>query len=257
MGGFNARLRRGEVLIGSWLCLGSAGTAEVIASADFDWMVVDLEHSATTLGDAQDALRVLSAARMPALIRVSQNDPIEIRRVMDMGAEGVVVPMVTCRADAERAISAVHYPPAGTRGVGLCRANRYGVDFEDYFRNRSQAASVVVQIEDQEAIRNLEEILTTPGVCASMVGPYDLSASLGSPGDFSTDVFTSAMATYRRVSEKVGVPTGIHVVQPDPEAVDKAIAEGHRFIAMGTDFMFLRDSVDRVLSNLKNRKRVD
>jgi 2-keto-3-deoxy-L-rhamnonate aldolase RhmA len=225
--------------IGSWLQLGSSTVTEIMARCGFDWLVIDLEHSATTLAQAQEMLRVIDLTGCTPLVRVSANDPTLIKRVMDAGAHGVIVPMVNTVQEARAAVSAVRYPPTGTRGVGLWRAQGYGLSFAEYQEWLERESVVVVQIEHIRAVENIEEILAVPGVDAFLVGPYDLSGSLGVPGELEHPDVVGALAQVESVARKTGKTAGYHVVDVRPEPVLEKLAAGYHFLAYGVDMLFL------------------
>lgn len=254
MQSLKARIATRELTFGSWITLGHPAVAEIMARSGFDWLTVDLEHSAITIGQAEELIRVIDLAGISPLVRVGENNPATIKRVMDAGAHGVIVPMVNTREDAERALRSVQYPPTGTRGVGLARAQHYGLDIEAYQRWNEANSIVVVQIEHVRAIENLEAIFAT-GVDGFMVGPYDLSGSMDIPGQFEHERFREALEQVRKVAEKTGKPAGYHIVKPDPEAVVAKIHEGYSFIAYSTDFLFLGETSRNHLGTIKQSLR--
>ena len=221
-----------------------------MASAGFDWLAVDLEHSAITIREAEDLIRVIDLKGVVPLVRLSSNNPEQIKRVMDAGAHGVIVPMVNSARDAEAAVAAVKYPPVGKRSFALARAQRYGVGFEEYLRWQQDHTMVVVQIEHIEAVNNLEEILSVPGVDAYFVGPYDLSGSIGVPGQFDHPDFIQAMKSIRRIATESGKPGGMHIVEPNTVDLVQSIKDGHSFVAYSLDTRILdtvcRDAVRQV-----------
>ena len=225
--------------IGSWITLGHPAIAEIMATAGFDWLAVDLEHSAINIGQAEELIRTIDLKGTPALVRLSSNNAEQIKRVMDSGAQGVIVPMVKSSAEAAAAVEAPKYPPVGTRSVGLARAQGYGTRFAEYFQWQQENSVVIVQIEHILAVDNLEDILSVEGVDGYIVGPYDLSGSLGDPGNFASEEFLSAMDEIRRVSKRLGVPGGVHIVEPDPNSLRECIEEGNKFIAYSVDTRIL------------------
>ena len=225
--------------IGSWITLGHPAIAEIMATAGFDWLAVDLEHSAINIGQAEELIRTIDLKGTPALVRLSSNNAEQIKRVMDSGAQGVIVPMVKSSAEAAAAVEATKYPPVGTRSVGLARAQGYGTRFAEYFQWQQENSVVIVQIEHILAVNNLEDILSVEGVDGYIVGPYDLSGSLGDPGNFASEEFLSAMDEIRRVSKRLGVPGGVHIVEPDPNSLRECIEEGNKFIAYSVDTRIL------------------
>jgi 2-dehydro-3-deoxyglucarate aldolase len=225
------RLAAGHATIGTWITLAHPALAEMAARAGFDWVAVDLEHSSITLRECEDLLRVLDLAGTTPLVRLTSNDPNQIKRVMDSGARGVIVPNVSSRAEAEAAVAAVYYPPRGRRGTGLARAHGYGADFAGYRRRLEREGVVVAMIETARGVENVDAILATPGVDAYFLGPYDLSSSLGVPGKTSHPKVEAAIAKVRAAGRRAGKPGGIHVVEPDEAALKKRLRQGFRFIA--------------------------
>jgi len=251
------KLSRKEVSLGSWITLGHPGIGEIMASCGFDWLTIDMEHSAITLAECQNLVQVIELAGCSPLVRVGENDPNLIKRVMDTGAHGVIVPQVNSQKEALQAVKSVKYPPEGERGVGLARAQGYGTSFDEYRRWNEQESIVIVQIEHREAVRHLKEILSVQGVDGFIVGPYDLSASLGFPGEFSRPAFLRAMERIHRLAGDVpGVAPGFHVVQPDPSEVERKVEEGYRFIAYSLDTLLLAGTCLRDLKTIGGGERM-
>lgn len=248
--GLRQRIEAGETTLGSWMSLGSAGVAEVMAGAGFDWLVIDLEHTAISLGAAEAMIRVLDLKRVPALVRLSSNDPVQIKRVLDTGAHGIIVPSVNSAEEARRAVRAAHYPPLGNRGVGLGRAQGYGPGFEEYLAWSREEIVVILQIEHAAGVENLEEILDVPRVSGTIIGPYDLSGSIGKPGQMEHVEVTSLLDRYQEVSASKGKAMGYHVIEPSAEAVQTRISQGYTFLAFSTDFLFLGTSCRNEMTQL-------
>lgn len=229
------KLRRGVPTIGTWLSLAHPALAEMAARAGFDWVAVDLEHSSITLRECEDLIRVLDLAGTTPLVRLTSNDPDLIKRVMDSGAHGVIVPTVSTEEEAQLAVEAVHYPPRGRRGVGLARAQGYGADFKGYLKRLDKEAVVVAMIENAQGVENAERILDVDGIDAYFLGPYDLSASLGLIGKTSHPTVEKAIAKVRAAGRRAGKPGGIHVVEPDPAMLRKRLKEGFGFVAYSVE----------------------
>ena len=236
---FRSRMKGGDALIGSWLTIGSGTTAEIMAQSGFDWLAIDMEHSVIELATAQEMIRIVDLHGVTPLVRVGHNQPNLIKRVMDAGSTGVIVPMVNSVAEAEQAVASVKYPPQGFRGVGLARAQQYGFGFSEYQDWNRDNSVVVVQIEHIDAVNNLEAILNVPGVDGFIVGPYDLSGSLGVPGEFDNPDVKAALNEIQRVADKSDVAGGFHVVQPEPETLNDKLENGYRLLAYGLDSLFL------------------
>jgi len=245
------RISSGEPTLGSWITLGHPAIAEIMAEAGFDWLVIDMEHSVIDLQEAAELIRVIELKGLSPLVRLTSNTPDLAKRVMDAGAHGVIVPMVNSRADAERAVSAVKYPPVGTRGVGLARAQGYGARFESYASTINDRSIVVAQIEHVDGVAQLDEIARVPGIDATMIGPYDLSASMGKPGCFDDPEVIDALRRYEEVSDRVGKPRGFHVIDSDSEAIMAKHRAGYTFVAFSVDFLFLGRSCREGVSGLR------
>lgn len=245
------KLRSGRSTIGSWITLGHPGIAEILANAGFDWLVVDLEHSVIPIDTAGDLIRIIDLCGVAPLVRLTSNDADQIKRVMDAGAHGIVVPMVCRRQDAEAAVAAVRYAPAGRRGVGLARAQGYGAAFDEYLAWQQDSPVVIVQIEHKEALANLTEIFATKGVDGFIIGPYDLSCSLCIPGQFEHPDFLAAMERIRAAGEQQGIQAGLHIVEPDQERLTQCLREGYRFIAYSVDIRMLDVIARQGLQHLK------
>jgi len=246
-GSLKAELNTSLQTIGSWITLAHPAIAEIMAKAGFDWLAVDLEHSVITIREAEELIRVIDLCGVAPLVRLSANDPVQIKRVMDAGAHGVIVPMVNSAVQAEQAISAVRFPPQGRRGVGLARAQGYGRRFDEYLNWVSEEAVVIVQVEHIEAVNNLEAILAVESVDGFIVGPYDLSGSLGVPGELNHPLMKEAMERIISVGAASGKTPGIHVVEPDVEELKLRIEQGYRFVAYSVDIRMLDCSCRAVM----------
>jgi 2-dehydro-3-deoxyglucarate aldolase len=249
------RLAAGRTALGSWITLAHPGLAEIMARSGFDWLAVDMEHSVITIREAEELIRVIGLCGAAPLVRLSWNDHVQIKRVMDAGAHGVIAPMINTPAEAAALVAAVHYPPRGTRGVGLARAQGYGAGFADYKNWLAENALVIVQVEHIRAVENLAAILDTPGVDGFLVGPYDLSGSLGRPGDFEHPDFLAAMARIREAAAARGALAGIHVIEPDPAALAERLDQGYRFVAYSLDIRMLDMACRTGVAVLKDREQ--
>ena len=247
------RLQNNELTIGSWVTIGHTSVAEIMASAGFDWLVIDAEHSVIELHEIQALIQSMDLHGCPAIVRVTSNDGDLIKRVMDAGATGVMVPFVNCAADAEQAVRHTYYPPTGTRGVGLARAQGYGAAFKPYLEWLPKNAVVVVMIEHKDAVKNIDEILSVPGVDAFIIGPYDLSSSMGLPGEISHPKVQEAIALVREAGARHGKTGGIHVVEPDRDELYRQIDSGYRFLGYGLDTRMLDFLCRRDLKEIHGR----
>jgi len=253
MNGMKEGLNSNNVSIGTWLTIGDSIVAEMLCQAGFDWVAVDLEHSAISISEAQDLIRVIDLCGKIPVVRVGENSLTEIKRVLDAGAQVIIVPMINNKEQAVAAVKAVKYPPVGTRGVGLARAQKYGFGFEQYKEWNDKESVVIAQVEHIESINNLEEILQVDGINATFIGPYDLSGSLGHPGDFELPEFKQALAKYETLSKQYDVPMGYHIVAPDAKQVSGKITAGYKLIAVGVDQIYLGSKCRETLEQIKSQ----
>lgn len=247
-------LRNHEQTYGTWLSLAHPLIPEILAAAGFDWMVVDMEHSSIGLSDLLPMVISIEASGSIPIVRVGENNPNLIKRVMDVGAYGVIVPNVNTGEEALATVNAVKYPPQGSRGVGLYRAHKFGKEFEEYKKWLTGESVVIVQIEHIDAVNNIDDILTTPGIDAFIIGPYDLSGSLGKPGMFNDPDVGAALEKVLAASKRHHIPAGFHSVSSDPAEAAKRREQGYKFLAFSLDSIFLGDAACYALEKLKKGK---
>ena len=248
------KLLTNRLTIGSWVTIGHQSVIEIMATAGFDWLTIDMEHSVIELEAAQNLIGHIQAQKMEALVRVGKNDEVIIKRVMDAGADGVIVPMVNSKHDARQAVNYVKYPPVGKRGVGLARAQKYGTGFEDYKEWLKNQAVVIPQIEHIEAVENIHDILRTEGVDGIIVGPYDLSGSMNYPGEYEREEVKAALKKVEKACKKYGKPLGFHVIQPDYHKLKEKIDTGYTFLAFSLDFFFLGNKAREEMAKYRQLK---
>ena len=181
MNNFNARLKRRELLLGTMLTLPSPETAEMISKCGFDWLFLDGEHGPASILEWQRVMQAV-AGRSACVLRVPGGNEENINKALDIGANGIIVPMVNSAEQARAAVAWSRYPPTGKRGIGLARAHGYGLDFADYMARANDDVAVILQVEHIDAVNNIDAIADVEGVDAIFVGPYDLSASMGKTG---------------------------------------------------------------------------
>ncbi len=246
------KLKSNRLSLGSWITFAHPAIAEIMANAGFEWLVVDMEHSVITIREAEELIRIISLKGVTPLVRLTCLDPNQIKRVMDAGAAGVIVPMVKTAEEAKMAVQAVKYPPAGIRSVGLARAQGYGAHFDEYAASINEESIVIVQIEHIDAINNLEAILEVDGVDGTIIGPYDLSGSMGKPGRFEDGDVLEKLKEYEDISRKFNKSLGYHLVQPDCTSVMVKIKAGYTFIAFSVDHLFLGHAIRTGLTEIQN-----
>ena len=190
-------------------------------------------------------------------VRVEKNNTVALKKALDTGCYGVVIPMINNRGDALKAIDNVYYYPRGKRGVGLSRAQGYGLEFERYKKWYKKNIAIIAQIEHIEAINNLEEILSCKEIDATIIGPYDLSASVGYPGEFNRKEVKNALVHYERVSRKYKKPTGYHIVHPDAMELNKKIKKDYKFLVYGIDEIFISQAGEEAVKRIKGLRGKD
>lgn len=242
-----------NISIGSWITLNHCSLVEIMADAGFDWLCVDMEHSVTDYFEAQQLIATIQAKGLKAYVRVGDNNALIIKRVLDAGADGIIVPMVKNAQEATKAVNAVKYPPIGERGVGLARAQNYGFGFEEYKDVKTKEIKLIAQIEHIDAINELEAIIETDGIDGTFIGPYDLSGSMGKPGDFDDVEVKNALIRYEHIAKQYNKWIGFHVVEPDYTKVLEKIEKGYNFVAFGFDAIFLGTICRNQLGEIKNK----
>lgn len=240
------KLAEGEVTIGSWMQICDASVAEIMGRAGYDWVAVDLEHGDGLQKDLTDIFRALELGGTLPFARLSDTQPTHIKQTLDLGAKGLIFPMIESGEQLEEAISWALYPPEGKRGIGFCRANLFGKDFEPYFQSADQIP-VVAQIEDIKAVKNLDAILSVKGLDAIMIGPYDLSGSMNLTGRFEHPDFKKVLDEVAVKAKAYKIPMGLHVVQPGRQQLQEKIDQGYQFIAYGIDTVFLYGTAENPL----------
>jgi 2-keto-3-deoxy-L-rhamnonate aldolase RhmA len=247
---FRERLLRGDRLIGTLLSLPSPELAEIASDAGFDWLFLDMEHGSL---EARDVLNLVQATRQPCapLVRIPESTEMWVKKALDTGAAGVIVPHVNSAEDAARAVHWGKYPPEGGRSVGFSRANRYGTRFQENVETANAETVVVAQVEHIDGVRAIEAVLDVGGVDAVFIGPYDLSASLGKPGRIQDPDVREAVRTVAAACARRKVPAGIFALDI-PGAV-KALEEGYRLVCSGIDIGLFSQSAAAILRGLKPR----
>lgn len=241
------KLCSNELTIGSWITIGHPSVVEILAPCGFDWLTVDMEHNAIDPSMLRTLIATIQFYDIAALVRVEKNEEVVIKTALDAGADGIIVPMVSSKAEAEAAVRYAKYPPRGRRGVGLSRAQKYGADFEGYKKWVDENLVVVAQIEHIDAIRNLEEIAQVDGIDGTFIGPYDLSGSMGMPGEYNKPEVIQALEQYKGTCRSLDESMGYHVVEPDVAQLRDKIDEGYRMLAFSTDFLFMgRNATDKM-----------
>ncbi len=247
------RLQAGEPSVGTWLGLPSPEAAEHVATLGFDWLTIDTEHNPIDVRTMSLMIGAIAASGTAPMVRIPWNTGENIKRTLDAGAWGIVVPMVNSREEAELAVSAARYPPHGTRSVG---GSLTGVRFRaaggEYLQHADDEILVVLQIEHIDGVERADEILSVPGVDACFIGPNDLAASMGVgvgvPLEGTDPRMIEAIEETRKACQRNGVASGIHT--SGAKGVNQRIAEGFQFLAMSSESAYMQSGLRADLAAL-------
>lgn len=244
-------LQAGRVVYGSWLTTCSPLIAEIMAHSGHDFLMIDGEHSPVSYETVLAMAQAISATPCTPLMRVSSNDPVKIKQALDVGMQGVIVPMVNSAEEARAAVSSCLYPGEGTRGFASSRASLWGGTMQDYVRTANEDTTIILQIEHPDAVENVTKILAVPGIDVAYVGVADLASFMGFTGqigelDASVDAAIDRVVT---AATEANVPLGIHCLTP--EAAARRIRQGFRFVALGGDARYIGGTARQQLQETK------
>lgn len=250
MYGLKARLGADEPSIGSLVTVPSPDVAEVLAQVGFDYLWIDTEHAPMDLVQAQTLIQAVGG-RCPCLVRVPSAAEVWIKKVLDIGCSGIIVPQVRSASEAQQIVAWCLYPPDGERSIGITRAHGYGMTFREYVGRVNEELVIVIQVEHRGAVDEIDAIAAVRGVDAVMVGPFDLSGSLGVLGDTDHPRVNEAVDRVRRSCQAAGVPVGIFA--EDVGRAKQYLEEGFSLIALGMDVLFLWRSAQAALDGARER----
>jgi 2-dehydro-3-deoxyglucarate aldolase len=243
-----SKLKKGGCSIGSWMQIPHTSVAEIMGQSGYDWVAIDMEHGTISTHQLPDLFRALELGNTLPLVRVAEGTEKDCKQALDAGAGGVIVPMVESACQLEKVRDATRWPPAGKRGVAFSRANLFGKYFDEYI-DEAQQPLLVAMIESIGAVKNLDDILKVKGLDAILIGPYDLSASMGLTAKFKEQDFIDAISTIKNKAKGVKIPCGIHVVKPSVDELKQKIGDGYRFIAYSIDGVFIHAKSANPLNN--------
>jgi 2-dehydro-3-deoxyglucarate aldolase/4-hydroxy-2-oxoheptanedioate aldolase len=241
----------GTLCLGSWVAIGHPVVADVKARAGPDVLVLDTEHATTTLETIENMVRAVEAApgRTRTVVRVPTNDPTRLKRVLDIGVDGVQVPMVDSAAEAEALVAAVRYPPSGTRGIAGTRATGYGADIDEYVTTDDSRVVTIAQIESPQGVANVEEIVAVDGIDAVFLGHADLAGRLDCFGDDDAPALATAVDRVVDACRSADCPVGTIVA--DPHTVDPEVRDRYDYLILGKDITQLRAGTERAISEAR------
>lgn len=244
------RLRRGETTYGGWLTIANPMVAEIMAGAGFDWVLIDTEHGGFSNEGLQTCLIAFNGSPTVPMVRVAWNDAVLIKQALDMGADGILIPMVSSAAEARAAVSACKYPPVGTRGFGPRRASDYGRKTDAYVAQANESIIVIVQIEHVDGVAQIDDILDTPGIDVACLGPTDLSGSAGVLRQFTHPKVIEAMSAVIKAAKARQMAASIGITFADDE-MKKWYTAGANFIFCCDDVTLLATSASKAIANIK------
>ncbi len=245
------KFKKRNLTYGTWININNILIPEILSMAKFDWFCIDLEHSSSDYNDVTNLIISSHNSNIPALVRVPSNDESVIKRVMDIGANGIIVPNIINKEEAIRAVNSIKYHPLGKRGVGLFRAQKYGSNFKKYYETNNKNSITILQIEHIDAVNKFEEIAKTKGVDCFFIGPYDLSSSMGIPGQFSNPKFLKIIKYLINICKLNKISVGIHSVSTNHLDALKFKKMGFNVIALSIDTVMLRDISINLLSKVR------
>ena len=232
----------------AWITVFNEQYCEIFCDYNFDIICVDLEHSQITLSEATKLIRIINLKKKKVFIRLTNKEMENLNRYLDIGVDGIIAPNIKNLEDCEKIKNKLYYPPRGERGVGLNRANKFGDNFNKYFTNQSKKIEFISIIESKHAVNNLDSILNFKYLDGIMIGPYDLSASLGIPGKFNSPTFKKYLSIIEKKTKKTNKILGIHVVEPNKQLINKFIKKNYNFIIYSLDTVLLKYSIDKIMS---------
>ena len=239
---FRKNLKSGEALVGGWIQIANSNIAEIMSDANYSWIAFDMEHGTFSIRDLPDLFRAVELKNKLPLVRLPNKNKEICSQALDAGCAGVIVPNIMNESELVSIMKACYLPPSGSRGVGYSRSNLFGKNFSRYKKQKNKPI-IIAMIENIVSVERLEKILLVKGLDAILIGPYDLSASMGITGKFNNPKFKSILNKIKRLSKQYKVPSGIHAIEPSYKILRKYIKEGFQFIPFATDTILLNFAI--------------
>jgi len=236
--------------IGTIVTLETPDVAEMLSLCGFDWLFIDMEHGPLSPGTTQHIIQAI-ADDCSSIVRVPENSEAWVKKALDTGCDGIIVPQISSAEEARLAVSATKFPPQGSRSVGIARAHGYGMSFTEYVASANDKVALVIQIEHIEAVNNLEEILAVPGIDGVLIGPYDLSGSMNMLGEVTSEPVRSSIAEIKKKCQEKSIPVGMFVMQA--EDAQEEINDGCKFIVVGIDSVLMWNAAKNALDAVRKR----
>lgn len=242
------KLSEGKVCYGATITMSSPVVAEIMSHLDYDWLWFEMEHTTMSEESLLAMLQATNGSDVSTIVRAPWNDKTMIKRLLDTGVDGIIIPLVRTKQEAEDAVRAIKYPPVGERGAGLARAQCYGLHMGEYLSTANDDVMTILMIEHIDAVNNIEEILSVPGVDSVMIGALDLSGSMGLLGQTSDPRVEEAVQKVLKASIKAGIPCGTIT---DPKGAKERAAQGFTNIIIGIDVLLLGSAAKGAIDQMK------
>lgn len=246
---FLEKINGNNTAIGTILTLDSISVSEILSNCGYDWLFIDMEHGALPITSIQGSIQAANN-NCSTIVRIPDNDTVWVKKVLDTGCDGIIVPLVNNADEAKKAVKASKYPPEGARSVGIARAHGFGMNFQEYISTANNKVALIIQIEHIDAVNNIDEILSVDGIDGIFIGPYDLSGSMGMLGDVANPAVQEKVTLIKEKCKEKNMPYGIFVMAVD--AAKKEIEQKCNFIAVGIDSATLANASKATYDALKN-----
>lgn len=245
---FTEKIKKDSPLIGTLITLASPEVAEIFSLSGFDWLFIDMEHGTLSTSDVQRNIQAIKNDCL-AIVRVPENSSVWIKKALDTGCDGIIIPQVNTVEDAKKAVNAAKYPPLGARSVGITRAHTYGISFQEYVKTANEKVALIIQIEHIDGVNNLQDILKVKGIDGVLIGPYDLSGSINVLGEVLNKPVQEAISKIKKLCKVKDIPFGIFVM--NAELAKKEINDGCSFIAVGIDTVLLANGAKKIVTTIR------
>lgn len=246
---FKQKLAQKQPLIGTLQEIPATEVTEILTLVGFDWLFVDMEHSAIDVPCMQHILQA-GQKLCPCIVRSPSHDEVWLKKILDAGADGIIIPLVNSAEKAKEIIRLCKYPPEGSRSIGITRAQSYGMNFQQYVAEANKNGAVILQMEHIDAVRNIDSIVKVPGIDAIFIGPYDLSGSMGMTGQVNSPEVQQQIEILRNACINANLPMGIFTA--NPAEVKSLLEKGYSLIAVGIDAMILGKAMRETLNICKS-----
>jgi len=247
-------LRNREKLFASWVSYSHPSITETFSKVGFDFIAIDMEHSTINLAEAQRIIAACQSENVPCLPRPVSHSNDYVKPLLESGADGILFQMVNTAEQIKKIINDVKYPPIGNRSYGVSRAQGYGFDFQSYVKDWNETSSLIIQVESIEAVENIDELLSFDEVDAVMVGPYDISGSLGVPGQLNHQKVIDASKKVIKSCEKFGKSCGTQISDPDKQNIKELFDLGYTYAILGSDLFVLwkwAEKMKKIISSMR------